>query len=141
MKLAFISTHHRHNAPPRGARFAVEAVYAGEVVGVVIVGRPVARRLDDGETCEVLRCCVRDGAPRNTPSYLYGIARRVWQAWGGKRVITYTLATESGGSLRGAGFVQVAKVKPAAGGWGRTARPRENGAIYQERKIRWQSIT
>lgn len=107
-------------------------------MGVVIVGRPVSRMLDDGATCEVLRCCVKDGAPRNTPSYLYGAARRVWQSWGGKRVITYTLETEPGDSLRGAGFTPVAKTKAERGGWGREDRPRENAPIYQQRKTRWQ---
>lgn len=135
---AFVSAHHRHNSPPRGARYAVEALWSDEVVGVVIVGRPLARMLDDGMTCEVLRCCVLDGAPRNTPSYLYGVARRIWQSWGGKRVITYTLAAEPGDSLRGAGFEPVAKVQPANGGWGREGRPRENATIYQRPKIRWQ---
>jgi hypothetical protein len=132
-----VSAHHRHNAAPRGARFAVKALWNGEVVGVVIVGRSVARLLDDGVTCEVLRCCVKESAPRNTPSYLYGTARRVWQSWGGKRVITYTLETEPGDSLRGAGFTPVAKVQPARGGWEREGRPRENAPIYQKRKTRW----
>jgi hypothetical protein len=135
---AFVSEHHRHNAAPRGARFAIEALWNDEVVGVVIVGRPVARMLQDGATCEVLRCCVKDDAPRNTPSYLYGAARRVWQSWGGRRVITYTLDTEPGDSLRGAGFAPVAKTKVERGGWGRENRPRENATIYQQRKTRWQ---
>lgn len=50
-----MNVHHRHNKAPRGARFALEAIWGGEVVGVCIVGRPVARMLDDGLTCEVIR--------------------------------------------------------------------------------------
>jgi hypothetical protein len=136
---AFVDSHHRHNKAPQGARYAIAAEYDGAVVGVVIVGRPVARHMDDGKTCEVVRCCVLPDAPRNTPSYLYGAARRVWQAWGGQTVITYTLESEPGDSLRGAGFRAVAKTQPAAKGWGRDGRDRENAAIYQIPKTRWQS--
>ena len=135
---AFVSAHHRHNAAPRGARYALEAVFGGQVVGVVIVGRPVARLLDDGMTCEVLRCCVRTDAPRNTPSYLYGAARRVWQSWGGQKVITYTLESEPGDSLRGAGFVAVAKTKREPKGWGRKDRGRDVNGTDGQRKTRWQ---
>lgn len=135
---AFVAAHHRHNKAPRGARFALEAVFDGEVVGVVIVGRPVSRLLDDGMTCEVVRCCVRADAPRNTPSYLYGAARRVWQSWGGGRVITYTLESEPGDSLRGAGFLAVAKTKSEPKGWGRKDRGREVSKTDGQRKTRWQ---
>ena len=134
----FIAAYHRHSKVPRGARYAIEAVFAGEVVGVAIVGRPLSRMLDDQTTCEVLRCCVKDGAPRNTPSYLYGAARRVWQSWGGTRVITYTLETEPGDSLRGAGFKAVARTKSEPKGWGRKARPRGALKVDAVRKIRWQ---
>lgn len=133
-----MNVHHRHNSPPRGARFAIEAIWGGEVVGVVIVGRTVARRLDEQTTCEVLRCCVRADAPRNTPSYLYGAARRVWQSWGGQKIITYTLASEPGDSLRGAGFVAVAKTKGEPRGWGRKDRGRDVSATDGQRKVRWQ---
>lgn len=135
---AFVDKHHRHNKAPRGARYAIEAIYGGDVVGVVIVGRPVARNLDCEDTAEILRCCVKDGAPRNTPSYLYGAARRVWQSWGGRRVITYTLSSEPGDSLRGAGFRVVAQTRAAPNGWARRDRSRSNYPIYAERKNRWQ---
>lgn len=136
---SFVTDHHRHNRAPRGARYSVAALWAGEVVGVVMVGRPVSRMLDDGSTVEVLRCCVRDGAPRNTPSFLYGAARRVWQAWGGRRVLTYTLETGPGDSLRGAGFLAVARTKSEPKGWGRKSRTRKDDAIYAARKTRWQA--
>jgi hypothetical protein len=136
-----VNVHHRHNAPPRGARYAIEALWGGEVVGVVIVGRLISRVLQKIEgplACEVLRCCVRAGAPPNTPSYLYGAARRVWQSWGGQKVITYTLETEPGDSLRGAGFVAVAKTKREPKGWSRKARRRKSIETDTVRKIRWQ---
>lgn len=134
----FVNRHHRHNAPPRGARFAVEAMWNGRVVGVVIVGRTIARALHSPYACEVLRCCVQDGAPRNTPSYLYGVARRVWQAWGGSTVITYTLDSEPGDSLRGAGFLPVAHTKARPKGWSSKGRPRAVTALDGVSKIRWE---
>lgn len=133
-----MNVHHRHNKAPRGARFAIEALWAGEIVGVVIVGRTVARKLHEQTTCEVLRCCVRADAPRNTPSYLYGAARRVWQSWGGQRVITYTLDSEPGDSLRGAGFLPVAKTRSEPKGWDRKARGRAVSKTDGQRKTRWQ---
>jgi len=116
----FIRLHHSHHLPPQGWKFGV-AVNDGErIVGVVTVGRPVARRLDDGWTLEVTRCCT-DGTP-NTASMLYGAARRATFALGYRRLITYTLAAEPGTSLRAAGW----KVIGAAGGgdWNVPSRPR-----------------
>ena len=100
----FVQNFHRHNKPVHGAKFAVGASYKDELVGVAIVGRPVARRLDDGFTAEAVRVCVNDSAPKNTSSFLYGRIWRIWQQMGGKRVITYTLQDESGSSLKGAGY-------------------------------------
>lgn len=47
---AFVAEHHRHHKPARGCRFCVAVADADQIVGVAIVGRPVARRLDDGWT-------------------------------------------------------------------------------------------
>ena len=53
---AFIREHHRHHGAPVGALWR-QAVHddAGRLVGVAVVGRPVARALDDGLTVEVTR--------------------------------------------------------------------------------------
>ena len=59
----------RHNLPTVGGKFAVGAAVDGKLVGVAIAGRPVARRLDDGKTLEVLRVCT-DGTP-SANSFLY----------------------------------------------------------------------
>lgn len=74
----------------------------GQVRGVAIAGRPVARRLDDGESLEILRVCT-DGT-RNACSMLYAAIRKAGRALGYKRIITYTLPNEGGASLRAAGF-------------------------------------
>ena len=81
-----------------GGKFAVGAAVDGKLVGVAIAGRPVARRLDDGKTLEVLRVCT-DGTP-NANSFLYGRVKRIGQLMGYTKILTYTLEEESGASLR-----------------------------------------
>src|SRR4051794_22921500 len=66
---AFVAAHHRHSSPTQGQRWALAALADGRVCGVAQCGRPVARMLDDGLTCEVLRCCT-DGTA-NCCSLLY----------------------------------------------------------------------
>lgn len=100
----FVGNFHRHNKPPQGGLFAVGASDGAQLVGVAIVGRPIARHMQDGRTAEVTRCCVVDEAPKGTPSALYGACWRAARALGWHRLITYTLQTESGASLRGAGW-------------------------------------
>jgi hypothetical protein len=85
---AFVEAHHRHHGPSRGCIAAVAV--AGRVCGVAIIGRPVARGLQDGWTAEVTRCCT-DGT-RNAASMLYGAAWRATRALGYKRLVTYTLS-------------------------------------------------
>lgn len=57
---------------------------------------------DDGQTLEILRCCT-DGT-HNACSKLYGACCRIGFDMGYERIVTYTLASESGASLRAAGF-------------------------------------
>tara|TARA_Y100000310_G_scaffold100468_1_gene98332 strand:- start:3913 stop:4347 length:435 start_codon:yes stop_codon:yes gene_type:complete len=117
---AFVERFRRHHKPPQGHKFSI-AVNDGEaVVGVVMVGRPVSRHRDDGWTAEVTRCCT-DGTP-NACSKLYAAAWRTARAMGYKRLITYTLPEESGGSLAGAGWKLIGTVK--GGAWTRESRPR-----------------
>lgn len=135
----FVRKHHRHSVPPVSALFAVAATYLagplnGYVVGVAIVGRPVSRELQDGWTAEVTRVAVLPGL-RNVCSLLYGAAWRACRALGYRKLVTYTLDSEPGSSLRGAGWKVVAKVK--AESWSRTARPRVDHAPAQ-RKLRWE---
>ena len=111
---AFVAALHRHNKPPRGHKFSIGLKAGGSLVGVAMVGRPVARHFDDGLTVEVNRTCT-DGS-KNANSMLYGAAWRAARAMGYRRIITYTQADESGVSLRAAGFQKV-KELPARGSW------------------------
>lgn len=118
---AFVAEHHRHHKPVVGHKFSLSVVdEAGSVRGVAIVGRPVARMSDNGLTLEVTRVAT-DGCA-NACSALYGAVRRAAFALGYKRLITYTLPSEGGASLRGAGW----KCLGEAGGgtWNRASRPR-----------------
>jgi hypothetical protein len=128
---AFVERHHRHSRPARGHKFSIGAAVGGRLVGVAIAGRPVARGRDDGLTIEVLRVCVREGAPRNACSLLYGACWRAARAMGYRRAITYTLRSESGASLRGAGFGVIGEVP--ARSWNTPSRPRVDRHPLRER--------
>ena len=99
-----VSRWHRHHAPIPGGFgwFCCGAVVDGRIVGVAIAGRPTNRNNDDKQTVEVLRVAT-DGTP-NACSALLGACARAAQAIGARRIITYTLSTETGASLRGAGW-------------------------------------
>ncbi len=133
----FIGQHHRHNAPPQGHKYSIGLKETGRLVGVVVVGRPIARAQDDGYTAEVTRCCVLDSQP-NANSKLYAAAVRAAFAMGYRRVITYTLPEESGASLKAAGFVPAGMTRASPGGWNVPSRPRDRPERYPEcEKIRW----
>lgn len=138
--LAFVALHHRHNVPPRGSIFQVAVETAeGEVVGVAIAGRPVARGLDNGRTLEVVRVCTT--GYRNAASMLYGACARAGVALGfdPQRIITYTLAEEPGTSLRAAGWVQDELLAQRPGGWDTPSRPRDAARTPNGPKVRWRS--
>lgn len=116
---AFVAEHHRHNKPPRGHKFSIAVMDGEQMVGVVMVGRPVARHFDDGATAEVNRSCT-DGA-RNANSMLYGAAWRAAKAMGYTRCITYTQHDESGASLRAAGWRRVKDI-PARKSWAESSQ-------------------
>ena len=139
----FVAEHHRHNMPTAGHKYSIACYDGDRLCGVAIAGQPVARKLDDGLTIEIRRVCT-DGT-RNACSILYGACSRCAKEMGYKRVITYTLESESGASLRASGFVQ----KCIGGGtsWSVPSRPREETQLTlfgeerkypDEMKIRWE---
>jgi hypothetical protein len=128
---AYVARHHRHAGEVRGCKFALAAARGEDLVGVALVGRPVARMLQDGWTLEVRRLCTV-GVP-NVCSFLYGASWRAARALGYRRLITYTLASERGTSPRAAGFAVVAEV--SAESWDRPSRPRDPGD--PQTRLRW----
>lgn len=131
----FVAALHRHHRPVQGHKFSLGALLGDKIVGVAIVGRPVSRMRDDGETLEVTRLCT-DGT-RNACSFLYGAAARAAFALGYKRLGTYTLPSEGGASLRAAGWRLVGE--RGGGEWSRPSRPRLGGQHPTETKLLWEA--
>ncbi len=100
---AFVDAHHRHHKPAVRHKFSIGCEADGKLAGVVIVGRPVSRYLDDGFTLEVTRLCTT--GERNVCSMLYAAAARAAKAMGYRKIITYTLDSENGSSVRAAGWI------------------------------------
>lgn len=96
----YVKEHHRHNIPPVGGKFAVSCFEDERLCGVAICGRPISRHLDNGTTLEIYRNCT-DGT-KNAYTKLYGACIRIARNMGYKKVITYTLESENGASLRAA---------------------------------------
>lgn len=121
---AFVARHHRHHKSVVGHNFSIGCMADGQLVGVAIVGRPVSRYLDDGQTLEVTRCCTN--GTKNACSFLYGAAWRIARAKGYRKIVSYILDTESGVSLRAAGW----KCAGLAGGKRWTGRRRPAVDLY-----------
>ena len=98
----FVAEHHRHHKPVTGHKFSLGCIKDGRLVGVAIVGRLVSRYLDNGLTLEVNRLC--STGEKNVCSFLYAAAARAAKALGYEKIITYILDSESGVSLRAAGW-------------------------------------
>jgi len=130
----FVGQLHRNHAPVIGHKYSIAASVDDDVIGVVIVGRPISRHLDNGWTLEVTRCCT-DGT-KNVCSFLYGAAWRAAKSLGYKRLITYTLQSESGASLRGAGWTLIGEA--GGGNWNCKSRPRIDSQ-HPQRKLRWEA--
>ncbi|MFI5801107.1 XF1762 family protein [Streptomyces sp. NPDC051677] len=118
-------------SPPSGA-----GAETGTLRAVAIVGRPVARHLDDGTTLEVTQTA-SDGA-RNANSLLYGASWRAAKALGYQRLITFAQAGVSGASLRGAGRGLIAGRPPRAG-WHTPSRPRAGHGNNHIARFLWQA--
>ena len=132
----YVEQHHRHHGPCTGHKFSIACANSnGDIVGVAIVGRPVSRYLDDGKTLEVNRCCT-DGT-KNACSILYAAAWRAARAMGYRRIVTYILDTESGASVKAAGFECVGK----AGGLRWTGKRRPKTDLYPaQMKLRFEKV-
>lgn len=139
----FVEQFHRHNGRTSrdGGKFAIGASDGEGLLGVAIVGRPVARLLNDSFTAEVLRVCTKPNLPprNNVCSFLYGRCWRIWQAMGGKRMVTYTLPSEGGASLRGTGWKLIGEIKGHPSGWATSTRVRDWEPIYGQTKFRWEA--
>lgn len=155
----FVAAWHRHHPRTSGAVFALGIASDEDVlVGVALVGRPVAAAFQDGMTLEVNRSCTDSTEHAN--SMIYGAAWRAAKALGYRRLITYTQGVapevaaaelilalwwgrrfrpgESGASLRAAGWRVVAE-RPARAGWSSPSRPREDHGVDQIPRTLWEA--
>jgi hypothetical protein len=133
---AFVEKFHRHHKPIQGCKFCVAVSDGDKVVGVAIVGRPVARLLDNGWTLEVNRCCT-DGT-KNACSMLYSAAWRAAKALGYMRLITYTLPEEGGASLKASNWRCLGL--RGGGNWNVKSRPRiDTDELLRGQKLLWEA--
>lgn len=93
---------HRHHKPVIGHRFSLGCIDKDNLCGAVVVGRPVAREIDQYKVAEVTRL-VTDGT-KNACSILYAAAARVCKEMGFLYIQTYILDSEPGISLLAAGW-------------------------------------
>jgi hypothetical protein len=142
----FVTSYHRHSGRTArdGGKWAIGVSDGDSLLGVAIVGNPLSATYMDGYTAEVLRVCVKPDSQRGACSFLYARCWQIWQAMGGQRLVTYTLESESGASLKGAGWKFKDFVKPH-GNW--AAKSRMDGkarqwlAIYGQLKLRWEKAS
>ena len=132
---ALVAEWHRHHQPSQGHRFSIGAIDADGVLhGAAIVGRPVARLAGSPrDVLEVVRL-VTDGT-ENCCSILYAAAARAGLAMGYKRIQTYVLNSESGTSLRAAGWIDAGEA--GGGQWKHTDGKARRTDQPTEVKRRW----
>lgn len=130
----YIEKNHRHHKPVQGHRFSIGAVdNAGSILGVAVVGRPVARMVNAYDVAEVTRLCT--AGEKNVCSFLYSACARICREMGFKKIQTYILETETGGSLAASGWTYEG---PAGGGqWKHTDGKKRRDDQPIDKKSRW----
>lgn len=128
----YVNKFHRHHDSSQGCKFCIAVKNDNEICGVAMCGRPVSRRLDDGLTMEINRVCTN--GTKNACSILYGACCRIAKAMGYTNVITYTLESENGASLKASNFVN----EGIAGGTKWTGVRDKGQKIPNELKQRWR---
>lgn len=128
----FINKNHRHHAATIGCKFCIQLKNSDDQTrAVAVCGRPVSRRYDDGKTLEINRVCTL--GDRNACSMLYGACCRIAKDMGYEKVITYTLQSEDGASLKASNF----QYDGEAGGTHWTGKRDKGQKIPAEMKKRW----
>lgn len=129
-----ITKLHRHHKPVRGHRFSIGVQdKTGNIIGAVVVGRPVSRELSHYSVAEVTRL-VTDGTS-NACSFLYSAAARIAREMGFDYIQTYILESEPGTSLRAAGWEFDGLTN--GGTWNCNVRKNRREDQPMERKQRW----
>lgn len=144
-----VGKHYLQNAPP-GALFAIgvrsaepglcgETIGTGPLLGLCVVGRPIAPRLpQNGSVGEITRMVLVPGLPHGTASQVIGGAITLAAARGLSTLIAYHDRTRHTGCIyRKAGFRRDGGTRATAGLWG--SRPGRKSAAYAPAaKRRWR---
>jgi len=134
----FIGLHHAHCGIPVTWRFHNAVINGATLIGVAVVGNPVAPALMGRGILEVNRLCIRRDVPSalrwNAASMLYGWCAREARRRGWQKIITYTRADGPGTSLEAAGWTREASVRGR--GWHSARRRRSNRNSWID-KVRW----
>jgi len=129
---SFVNKYHRHLRAPQGHKKSFALWIDNVLRGVIMIGRPTGRRLDNGVTLEITRCCT-DGYP-NACSMLMGYACRWARLMRYEKVITFILQTENGASIKAAGFTLEAEDCGGTGtGWNSRTGRQKQAAIKKKR--------
>ena len=128
----FVSQYHRHHKPSVGHKFSIGLNEGNLLIGVAIMGRPVARGSDNGFTIEVARLCTN--GQKNACSMLYQAAARASKELGFNKIQTYILDDEPGVSLKASGWKLEAIT--AGGNWKHSHGVRNNNHPINP-KQRW----
>lgn len=135
---AFVARHHAHCNPPAVMRYGFAVHNAGLLLGVAMVGNPVAPALCGRGILEVNRLCVRRDVARvlawNACSMLYGRCAQEAERRGFRRIVTYIREDEDGTSLVAAGWKPEAVVRGR--GWHSARRARGSANAWID-KVRW----
>lgn len=131
-----ITHRRRHHPPPRGVLFALGVARGDQLVGVVIVGRPVPPAPDDGVTVEVTRTW-SDATP-HVEVALYRTAWRHARTQSYRRLITHTQAGAIQRGLHAVGLRPVATVPPRAGSH-TPRRERTDRGVDGVCRTRWET--
>lgn len=144
--------HYLQNAPP-GCLFAIGVreravglfgipVGVGPLLGLCLVGRPIARALpqDGREVAEITRMVLVPGLPYGTASEVLRVAAEVARSRGVRSLIAYHDRTRHTGCIyRKAGFRRDGATVAKPRGWG--SRARRRSADYDAApKRRWRLV-
>ena len=132
----FVGQEHRHHKPPVGHRWSIGAEVSGELVGVLVVSRPVARNTPQYVVAEITRLATNGYA--NACSFLYAKATRIAREMGYHKIQTFILKSEPGASLKALKDLGwVCEGESAGGDWNTPSRGNRRTDQPQEPKMRW----
>lgn len=150
-KLWLAASGHYLDNPPPGCLFAVGVretapvlfddmpVPVGSLLGLCLVGRPIARALpQDGTVGEITRMVLLAGLPYATASEVLRYCARVAGKRGMASLIAYHDRTRHTGCIyKKAGFRKDGVTTPHRTGWASRSRPRSE-TVGQTSKRRWR---